>query len=463
MPSFAIRPLTVFRKLLVGAMIAAAGALLAFGPRAGDMLPKDCVIVDYWEKWTGDEEVAMRQIVDDFNSTVGRQKHIYVRYLSTSGIEQKTLVAAAAGAPPDVAGLYNQDIPQFGALDSLEPLDELAARHGITAQQYKKVYWDEFQYNGHLYGLVSSAYDLALYYNKTIFRDRASSLLAAGLDPSRPPRSIPELDQYASALNEIDPSGRILFAGYAPLEPGWYTGYTCFWFGGRWWDEKTHRFTFTDPKVVRAFQWIQSYYKRLGSQQLAQFQSGFGAFASPQNAFLAPILAMEQQGTFFAQFIHNLKPSMDHQWAAAPFPSFDPNLKEVTYCNCDVLTIPRGAKHPEEAFEFIAFVNRQDEMEKLANLHCKISPLARVSPEFLLHHNNPYIKVFDELAASPNAHPTEPIPILPEVNDELNDFTQQLSLLQVTPEAGLERLQARLQQKYDEFMEDQRQRRLQAQ
>ena len=68
------------------------------------------------------------KIVDDFNSTVGREKHIFVRYLSTSSIEQKTLVAIAAGVPPDVAGLYNQDIPQFGAMNSLEPLDDMATR-----------------------------------------------------------------------------------------------------------------------------------------------------------------------------------------------------------------------------------------------------------------------------------------------------------------------------------------------
>jgi maltose-binding protein MalE len=146
---------------------------------------------------------------------------------------------------------------------------------------------------------------------------------------------------------------------------------------------------------------------------------------------------------------------MDGQWAAAPFPSYDPKLRDVTYCNCDVLVIPRGSKHKHEAFEFIAFVNRQDEMEKLANLHCKISPLAKVSEGFLDHHNNPYIRVFDALAASPNAHPTEPVPILPEVNDELNDFTQRLALQQVTPEEGLRQVQERLQQKYDDFIADQ--------
>src|SRR5439155_27066136 len=206
------------------------------------------------------------------------------------------------------------------------------------------------------------------------------------------------------------------------------------------------------------YRWIQSYSSRLGAQAETEFRSGLGNFDSPQNAFLAGTVAMEQQGTFLANFIQKQKPSMAGKWAAAPFPSDDPNSKNVTYCNCDVLVIPRGAKHKSEAFEFIAFVNRQDEMEKLARSHCKISPLAKVSDEFLLHHTNPYIRVFDMLAASPNAHPTEPVPILPEVNDEMNNFVQRLALLQVTPEQGLKEMQQRLQQKLDDFMAEQRQR-----
>jgi maltose-binding protein MalE len=149
---------------------------------------------------------------------------------------------------------------------------------------------------------------------------------------------------------------------------------------------------------------------------------------------------------------------MQGHWAAAPFPPYVPGLKDVTYCNCDVLTIPSGAKHKSEAFEFIAFVNRQEEMEKLANLHCKISPLAQVSDEFLDHHRNPYIRVFEALATSPNAHPTEPIPIFNEVNDEMNNFVQELAMLQTTPERGLLEMQTRLQKKYDDFIENQRER-----
>lgn len=449
----------VIKLVVIVALAASAVLVLAFGPRGKKELPAGFVIVDYWEKWTGDEEAGMRQIVDDFNRTVGKQKHIFVRYLSMSGIEQKTLVSTAAGVPPDIAGLYNQDIPQFAAMDALTPLDTMAAADGITAGYYKKVFWDECRYQGHLYGLVSTAYDIGLYYNKEIFREHAGALRAAGLDPNRAPRSIAELDAYAEALDEKDRSGRLTLAGYLPLEPGWYQNYTCVWFGGSWWDQKDHKFTFTSPGVVRAYQWIQSYSKRIGPQSETSFRSALGNFNSPQNAFLAGLVAMEQQGTFFANIIDREKPSMRGKWGVAPFPASDPKLKDVTYCNCDVMVIPRGSKHKSAAFKFMAFVNRQDEMEKLANLHGKISPLAKVSEGFLEHHRNPYIRIFNEMADGPNAHGTEPVPILNQVTDEMNNFVQRLALLEVTPRQGLAQMQKRLQKAYDSFIHDQQERR----
>jgi ABC-type glycerol-3-phosphate transport system substrate-binding protein len=451
------------KTIVIAALGVTALSLLAFGPRPTDQLPADRVVVDYWEHWTGDEEAGMRAIVNDFNDTVGRDKHIFVRYLSTSDIEKKTLIATAAGVPPDVAGLYDQNIPQFGAQNALEPLDDMAAAHGITADKYKKVFWDECHYDGHLYGLASSAFDLALYYNTEIFQQRAESLRANGLDPNRAPRTIAELDAYAQALEQRDPDGHLVAAGFLPLEPGWYQKYFCIWFGGSWWGKTNNRFTLTDPAVIRTYEWIRSYSERLGAEAEVGFRGGLGNFDSPQNGFLSGRVAMEIQGTFLANFIRRQKPSMAGKWAAAPFPSDDPNLKDVTYCNCDVLVVPRLAKHKAEAFEFIAFVNRQDEMEKLARSHCKISPLAQVSSDFLDHHPNPYVRVFDQLAASPNAHPTEPVPVLAEVNDEMNVLAQRVSMLQSTPQQALSEMQQRLQAKYDDFVDEQRERKARGQ
>jgi multiple sugar transport system substrate-binding protein len=208
--------------------------------------------------------------------------------------------------------------------------------------------------------------------------------------------------------------------------------------------------------VVRAYEWIASYSKKLGRKNMNDFRSGFGNFDSPQNAFLAGIVQMEQQGPWMANFIRTLKPDFAHDWAAAAFPSAVPGQTDVTYCGFDTLVIPKGAKHKAEAFEFIAYVNRQEVMEKLCSLHCKPTPLAKVSENFLKNHPNPYITVFERLASSPNAHALPQIPIMPQVFDEMNALSQKISLLDAEPRDALAELQDRLQTRYDTWVEQQR-------
>jgi len=440
---------TLLRRAIALILIVPAILILAFGPRSIDSPPKDKVVVDYWNEWSGHEGAAVHACIDDFNSTVGQEKGIYVRCLAASGVLQKTLIATAAGVPPDVAMLGDNDVPQFAARDALMPLDDLAAEHGITAAKFKKVFWDECHYDGHLYALATTGYDYALYLNTAKFR-------AAGLDPNKPPQTIAELDADAQKMDVIDPSGNISVAGYLPTEPGWAINETPIFFGGEWWDQEHQRFSFTDPRVIEAFTWVQSYSKRLGADAIAAFSSGAGNFDSPQNAFFAQKVAMEQQGSFLAAFIKERAPDLAGNWSAVAFPSSNPSLTDVTWCLGDVNVIPRGTRHPREAFEFIAYMTRQDVVEKLSNLQCKISPLAQVSEEFLTHHNNPFIRVFNRLAASPNAHGAPKVAIMPEVQEEMGNFMDRLKLLQVTPEAGLKQMQITLQAKYDAFMDEQR-------
>jgi len=124
----------VRKGILVGLCLLAA-VILLFGPRAGSDLPPGRVVIQYWEKWNGPEADVMRDIVKDFNRTIGREKGIFVEYLSISRIDQKTLVSTAAGVPPDIAGLWDTQLAQFAAMDALEPLDDLAAEFGITPKQ----------------------------------------------------------------------------------------------------------------------------------------------------------------------------------------------------------------------------------------------------------------------------------------------------------------------------------------
>lgn len=460
----------LIKRLVLLTMLGVGLVFLVNGGRRPGAVPPGFVVVRYWEKWAGNEGAQMQLIVDDFNKSVGRQKHIYVQYFSMSNIDQKTLAAISAGVPPDVAGLWDQQVAQFAALGAIERLDDLAAAHGITEQTYTPVYWKGCQYQQHLYALVSSAEAIALLYNKQTFGQCADRLRAAGLDPGRPPQTLAELDRYAVALDTEYGSGKVDRAGYVPLQ-SWYVPFTCYWFGGQIFDERTGKFTLTSNAFVRSYQWVQSYSRRIGSNSLADFMTThlLATFDSPENPFLTGKLVMQQQGPWMANYIAHLKPSMstllvphdregslpdrrsNYAWAFAPFPSAVPGLEDVSFCTFDALTIPVGARHKAEAFEFMAYVNRQEVTEKLNNLHGDMSPLRVVSKGFLEGHPNPYIGVFQRLAASPNAHGVPPVPIWPEVFKELNDAAQAVALENVDPAQVLRGAQDRLQAKYDTF------------
>ena len=137
-------------------MIVAATLLLAFGPRPNHATPPDRVVVTYWEKWAGDQADAMRAIVKDFNDTVGKEKKIWVEYISLANVHYKTLAATAAGVPPDVTGVWPPQVVQFCLSGAATPLDDLVREHGISSDDYKKVFWDMCTYQGHVYALPTT-------------------------------------------------------------------------------------------------------------------------------------------------------------------------------------------------------------------------------------------------------------------------------------------------------------------
>lgn len=517
---------SILRGLGVVCLLVAAVAVMLKKPRARDEQPAGFTKIQYWEKWTGEEAEGMRRVVDRFNATVGREKKIFVEYVSMSQVDQKTLVATAAGVPPDVAGLWDGQLVQFAAMDALEPLDALAAEFGIQESQYKPVYWRGCTYRGNLWGLVSTPAAIALHYNKQAFIDRADAIRAAGLDPDRPPQTLQELDRYAEALTTYRTAGgakRLESSGFLPLEPGWWIGQTAVWFGGDVYDAKTEQLAIDSPPVRQAFDWIASYSRQYGKDAITEFRSGLGGYASAQNPFFTGTVAMEQQGSWMAKTIETIAPRMNRwhmpaealareqnigklkigmpradviqllgapsgenvwdagirqikltfggddriasidtpllpamerrqfcQWGAAPFPSAIAGDR-TSLCSFDVLVIPRGGKHTREAFEFLAYVNRQDVMESLCADHCKNSPLKAVSEQFLTYHPNPYIEVFEELAGRPEARGVPHIPIWPEMADELSVASQKSYLLATTPEQAVHEAAARIEAKWMYF------------
>ncbi|MFW6062351.1 MAG: ABC transporter substrate-binding protein, partial [Planctomycetota bacterium] len=357
----------------------------------------DRVHLTYWEKWRGWEQEAAEKMVDQFNRS---QDRIFVHYIPTSRIDQKSLLAIVGGNPPDIIGIWGLNVPQFADAGALMGLDEFRRRDGLTDEHYLPHYLKICQRNGKTVAVPNTPASIGLFYNREHFRRHADELRAAGLDPNRPPQTIEELDKYAEILTEYGPDGKPEVYGFLPTEPGYFSMIWGYHFGGQLVDPNSGEMTTDSPENVDAYAWVKSYAETYGRDQVLKFRSGFGTSDSPQNAFISGKVSMIMQGVWFPSFVVRHRPHMDY--GAAPFPSAEGVPGPRGFIQCDVLAIPRGAPHPEEAWEFLHWVQTEG-LATVCRLQGKHLPIREVPENFYDGHPNPFVKTFAELARSPHS------------------------------------------------------------
>ncbi|OHB53319.1 MAG: hypothetical protein A2Y10_07255 [Planctomycetes bacterium GWF2_41_51] len=386
--------------------------------------------------WTGFELEAARDLVDKFNNS---QNEIYVNLLSVSELDRKLLIAIAGNDPPDLSNLQDSGIPKFADKNAIEPLDDLLPLIGVKQQDYIDIYWKLSSHENKLYGLPIASTTIALHWNKDLFKK-------AGFEGA--PQTLEQLDEYANKLT-VKTDGSFESLGFVPTQPGWWNYGWVWWFGGDWFDGKN--ITANRPENVKAFEWVQSYAKIYGARSLQNFTSGFGAFSWSDDRFMTGKLAMVLQGTWMSRFIDQMSPDLN--WAAEAFPSAGGKLKDVTLAECNLLVIPRGAKHKKEAAKFISFMQKPENLQYLALKQNKFVPLKIANEMDYSNHPNKEIKLFMRLSQSPNAHTVPRIPIWQEYAHEIDNAFQSVWLQKKTPQQALDDVQKRLEAKWKEYLE----------
>jgi len=432
------------KMLLSGALIIAAGLASGFADP-----PDGKIHVSYWEKWSGAEEDAMQQVVDEFNHS---QNRIVVDFLSVGDIEQKTIMATAGGDPPDIAGLYVTNICSFADRDALMPLDPFIQEDGSTSDQflsrYAKAYADMGSYQGKVWAVPSTPTTVALFWNKELFR-------AAGLDPEKPPRTLMELDPRSAKLTRRDSSGNLVQVGFLPQASGGWTWAFPQWFGGELFDGKNVTLG-TNPANLAAFRWMADSTKQHGLVAVRRLTSSFGSLASAQDPFMSGQVAMVFDGVYRSHFIRQFAPGL--KYGVADWPEAQSGIHDFTVAEADMLAIPRGARHPREAWEFLRYLSsphlsaeRREELqgvELLCFLQEKGSPLVRWSPYFEANNPNPDLKIFRQLAESPHAIVPPKMGIWGQYQRELYTAFDQVRLELESPEEALQHGQARLEESW---------------
>lgn len=308
---------------------------------------------------------------------------------------QKLMTSIVGNVAPDVINQDRFTLADWASKHAFRSLDDLLARDVNDPlcpkkDQYYPAPWNEAIYDGKIYGIPTGADDRVLYYNKKLFRESADKLRAAGCDPERPPRTWTELLKYSRALTEWNPDGTLKRLGFAPNYGNSWLYIYAFQNSAPIKDDGAHsvdvapfmspdgrKCTLANQDAQEALQFMVDGYDTLkrdpkspgSGYELAQaFQSGF--LSKENDSFLLGKVAMKIDGNWIlTDPIGRYGLTLDFATAPPPVPDDRYNQKGkfanekdkfITWVGGYALAIPKGAKNPMDAWEYIKFATSKE-------------------------------------------------------------------------------------------------------
>lgn len=136
--------------------------------------PKDPVTINMWHNFGGDMQTTMDALIDEFNSTVGKEEGIIINVtaITSSSELQKNLNMIAAGDPgapamPDITTAYPKTAILFEQKDMLADLNTYFTKEELSG--YVPSFMEEGIINDGLYVFPISKSTEILYVNQTLF------------------------------------------------------------------------------------------------------------------------------------------------------------------------------------------------------------------------------------------------------------------------------------------------------
>jgi len=308
-------------------------------------------VVEFWAM--GREGELVQQLVPAFEAQHPGW-HVRVQQVPWSAAHEKLLTAFVGGSMPDVFQLGNTWIPEFVALQAIEPLDAwIAARDEVPTADFFPGVWDTNVVGGTAYGVPWYVDTRLLFY-------RADLFAAAGI------REVPAtwaqwLEAMTRLQQAIGPDRRAVLLPLTEWEPpvifALQRGAPLLRDGDRY----GH---FRDPAFRRALDFYLEFFRRglalrSAGSQVANLYLDFGAgyFAS----FLSGPWSI-------GELRERLPRDLAGAWATAPLPAPDGPAPGVSLAGGASLALFRGARHKPAAWAWMTYLlepARQVEFHRL--------------------------------------------------------------------------------------------------
>ena len=309
------------------------------------------VNIKFWHSFVSSSIPALNDLIAKFEKENPGIK-IEAQYIPTGdALIQKLVTAVQSKTAPDISWLHSDYMEDLVAADAIYKMEHfIKGEDGISEEDMNDIYPPLITYaswRGTLYSLPMEATNLALLYNKDMFRK-------AGLDPNKPPKDWKELHEFAKKLTlDKNNDGNFDQVGlFLPIFPA--AGSYGPWMVWQWmpylWQAGGHLITKDQSKVlynnesgVEALTFWRDIYKEL---KLNTFTTDYDV------AFASKRLAMAMDGPWNLPRYKDLLKNID--WGFAPLPA-GPD-KRATIVGGEYLAIFKQSKHPNEAWKFLKWM-----------------------------------------------------------------------------------------------------------
>jgi len=432
------------RRSLYCLLVSLSPCLLVCNSGCRRAEPAGTTTLDLWAAPTGGDEKAFRTLCDRFE-----KEHPRIRLHVVGALKDEKLVRAiVAGAPPDLAYLYNPVmVGPLAGNHAVLPLDSYYRASGFRDEDFLPGAIDQMRADGVLSAMPVTRDSRGFYWNKAVFR-------AAGLDPTRPPETMEELFDTAVRLTKRRPDGRISRLGLLPPKDN--ALFFCA-MGGRLYDPAARRVTIDCPENVAALEWRTRLVDALGGRDaVAGFTSGFGPTESPQNPLAKGDVAMEIDGEWLAVHLERYAPKFEYGIGEIPHPAARPDLKNMAWQDGDIMVIPSGARHPDAAWEFMRWLQEPRQQEQYAALMNNLPTIRSLVDSPRLTKGSRSKETLGYILAHiasnrANARFFPALPVTKLYRDALDYAVEMAELHRKTPEQALADAQRRVQMELDRY------------
>jgi multiple sugar transport system substrate-binding protein len=303
---------------------------------------------------------------------------IVLEHSPSAAYWDKLLTQIATKNAPDIMKFAGYNFHEYVAMGALEPLDEYLAKTDILKRWYP-VQKTFPVVNGKTYAVILMQRGTAVYYNKRMLQE-------AGLQV---PKDLKEFVEAARKLTkrqggEIVQYGLGLRTDPKHQDVNEYTLLFVLAHGAHWTDNG--KWKLTDPKVVKAVQYVKDLY-----------DAGVSPLSAQPNLlrelFWQEKLAMHIDGPWYWAQIEKGNPGMVKDVGTFLLPAAAGGSAVSTGGPMNLIGVSRNAKHKEEAWKFIAFISRPEWQNKFTDYSFNTGGMkGSVTPQFL--KTNPWFSTF---------------------------------------------------------------------